>query len=410
MRSVLWINQFALLPGDGGGTRHFELGRELVCRGWRVTILASDLHLHTRAYTRRSGAADRETKHLEKDGVDLRWLWAAQYRRNDWRRIRNWLTFYRSTVREFRRFERRPDVVIGSSPQLFAAVAARSLARRFGVPFVFEVRDLWPESLLAGGGRRGIGYRVLERVAAALYRDADRVMVLARGAGDYLVERGVPARKIFYLPNGVDVTAVRPAPTRVAGLHDEKPGPFTLVYAGAHGPANGLDCVLDAAELLGADAGVRIVLVGDGPVKAALREDARKRGLTHVEFRDPVSKSALTRLLADADAGLMILRDAPLFSFGVSPNKLFDYLAAALPVVCNVPGEVAQMLENSGAGVQAADTGAGALASAIRALVTMPDGDRDRMSRLGRAWVVREHSRDVLGEQLDGFLSGLLPP
>lgn len=408
MKSLLWVNQFALLPADGGGTRHFELGRELVNKGWRVTILASDLHLHSREYRRRASSADRETKCLTQDGVEIRWLWAARYERNNWQRAWNWLTFYQSVTRDSRSSQQSPDVVIGSSPQLFAAVAARTLARKAGVPFVFEVRDLWPESLVAAGGKRGLAYQVLDRLARSLYRDADRIVVLALGTRDYLVRRGIPGSKIVYLPNGVDTTAIRPVIAAAGDQHTRGGGPFTLIYAGAHGPANGLDRVLDAAEILGPAANIRLVLVGDGPSKAMLRDDARRRGLTHVEFRDPVSKYVLAELLGEADAGLMVLRDAPLFSFGVSPNKLFDYLAAALPVVCNVPGEVAQLLEAADAGVQVADTSGRAMADAIRTLAAMPLGDRQRMGRAGRGWVEREHSREVLGEQLDVFLRELV--
>src|SRR5438477_10781615 len=177
MPSLVWVNQFALLPSDGGGTRHFELGRELVNKGWRVSILASDFHLHARKYTRRARRTDHRTIYEVQDGVELRWLWASPYRLNDWRRVMNWLTFYRSVIREPGSLRQSPDVVIGSSPQLFAASAAKRLARKVRVPFVFEVRDLWPESLVAAGGSRGLAYRFLDRIAAGLYRDADRILV-----------------------------------------------------------------------------------------------------------------------------------------------------------------------------------------------------------------------------------------
>jgi glycosyltransferase involved in cell wall biosynthesis len=318
------------------------------------------------------------------------------------------LTFYRSIIRDSRSFKQPPDVVIGSSPQLFAAVAARRLARDAGVPFVLEVRDLWPESLVAAGGRRGLAYEVLNRVAASLYRDADRILVLARGTRDYLVNRGIPDRKIGYIPNGVDITAIQPSTATKYNQHGRDGSPFTIIYAGAHGPANGLDRVLDAAEILGPDANIRFLLVGDGPSKEMLRYDSERRGLTCVEFHDPVSRHALSELFGEADAGLMVLREAPLFSFGVSPNKLFDYLAAALPVVCNVPGEVAQILQHARAGVQVADTSETALADAIRTLVAMPVDDRHRMGQAGRTWVERKHSREVLGGQLDVFLRELV--
>ena len=397
-----------MLPEDGGGTRHFELGRELVGKGWQVSIFASDLHLHSREYTRRTNPSDHETKHATRDGVEIRWLWASRYERNDWQRAWNWLTFYRSVTREARALQTPPDIVIGSSPQLFAAAAARKLARNAGAAFVFEVRDLWPESLLAVGGRRHLAYRLLDRVAKNLYRDADRILVLARGTRDYLTGRGIPASKIVYVPNGVDIDAIQPVMDRDEARDSAGAKPFTLIYAGAHGPANGLDRVLDAAEILGAAANTRFVLVGDGPAKAALRNEAERRELRQVEFWDPVSKFALADMLNEADAGLMVLRDAPLFSFGVSPNKLFDYLAAALPVVCSVPGEVAEMVAQAGAGVQAVDTSGRALAEAVRTLVAMDPADRKRMGGAGRQWVEKEHSRQVLGQRLDAFLSALV--
>lgn len=399
MPSVLWVNHFAVSPEQGGGTRHFELGRELARRGWDVTIAASDLNLHTRTYSRRGGPADAAAKDEVIDGVRFRWLWAAPYARNDWRRARNWLSF---SGRVWRWSGPRPDVVIGSSPHLFAALAAERLARRWGVPFVFEVRDLWPESLLAAGEGRGTAYRVLERIAAHLYRRADRIVVLAGGSAAYLRERGIPAGKLVHVPNGVDVSAF------AAAARPARPG-LTLVYTGAHGPLNGLDTVLDAAELLAARSDIRFLLVGDGPARAALLADAERRRLGNVEFRGSVPKTAMPELLAEADAGLMVLREAPLFAFGVSPNKLFDYFGAALPVVCNVPGEVAAMVRDAGAGEQAADSSAAALAAAVVRLAERTPEERRAMGLAARDWVTREHDRPVLADRMEAMLRSLLP-
>jgi glycosyltransferase involved in cell wall biosynthesis len=398
--SLLWINHFAVSPSDGGGTRHFELSRELTVRDWRVTIAATDFHLQTRTYTRRPGPAFRAPVPEQLDGVDFLWLWSAPYTRNDWRRGWNWISFGQSLSR-WHPEGAAADVVIGSSPQLFAALAGARMASRLGVPFVLEVRDLWPESLLAVGGRKGLAYHAFGAMARYLYRRADRIVVLARGSADHIARYGVDAKKLVYVPNGVDLNAFTRRPE---GSADS----FTLVYAGAHGPANGLDAVLDAAELLRNDPRVRFLFVGDGPAKSSLREDAARRNLTNIEFRDPVAKSNIPALFASADAGLMVLRDSPLFAYGVSPNKLFDYFGAALPVVCNVPGDVAGMVAEAGAGEQAADSSGAALADAIRRLVARSPEERARMGLAGRAWVAREHSRPVLAERLDGMLRELI--
>jgi glycosyltransferase involved in cell wall biosynthesis len=396
--TVLWINHFAVPPSQGGGTRHFELGRELTRLGWRVNIAASDFNLQSRQYTRRPGPAARESVLERIDGVEFLWLWASAYDKNDWRRVRNWVTFAGSILRQ--RTEFTPSVVIGSSPHLFAALAASRLATQFGVPFVLEVRDLWPESMIAAGGRKGPVYQVFDRIARHLYARADRIVVLARGSADRIAELGFPRDKIVYVPNGVDVSAFEcvQSQSRQAGA------PFTLVYAGAHGPANGLDVVLDAAELLRERTDLNFVLVGDGPVKEALCRSAEQRRLTNVEFRPPVAKREMPALLAACDAGLMVLRDSPLFAFGVSPNKLFDYLGAALPVVCNVPGDVAGMLAEARAGVQTRDAGARALADAAVAMAERTPAEREAMGRSGRTWVAREHGRPVLAARLDTML------
>lgn len=401
--SLLWINHFAVSPRDGGGTRHFELARELGCRGWRVTVAASDFHYHTRNYTRRPGVDHRDPVAEHLDGVDFLWLWSAPYTRNDWRRGWNWITFGQSLSR-WQANGSAPRVVIGSSPHLFAALAGARMASRLGVPFVLEVRDLWPESLLAAGGRKGAVYHAFGAIARYLYRRADRIIVLARGSADHIGKMGVPADKIVYVPNGADVGAFKELP-----LHPDARETFTLVYAGAHGPANGLETVLGAAELLlRENSRVRFLLVGDGPTKAELQASAAARSLSNVEFRDPVSKREVPALLASADAGLMVLRDAPLFSHGVSPNKLFDYFAASLPVVCNVPGDVAGMVREAAAGEQAADCSARALADAVLRLASRSLEDLATMGRSAREWVAREHGRPVLAERLDAALRQLV--
>jgi glycosyltransferase involved in cell wall biosynthesis len=396
---LLIVNHFALAPDMGGGTRHIELGRELTRRGWRVTIVASDFHVLERSYARREGANDKRVIDETVDGVRMRWLWSSPYDRNDERRIANWLSFARSVVRA-RWSDDPPDVVLGSSPQLFAALGAWRVARRLGVPFVFEVRDLWPESLGVGGRRRGPGYWGLWLVARFLYHAASRIIVLARGVQTYLERHGVPAARIVYVPNGADVTAFA---VRTTAGGDR----MRVVYAGAHGPANGLDVVLEAAALLRDDTRVSFLFVGDGPAKDALVRQARSSDLSNVEFLEPVSKARIPQLLATCDAGLMVLKDIPLFAFGVSPNKLFDYWGAGLPVICNVPGEVAGWVRDAHGGVQAADPSAEALAESVRALLAMGPERRAALGAAGREWVRREHDRPALAARLDAAVRPL---
>ncbi len=399
-RRLLWVNHFAAAPDMGGGTRHVELGRELVRRGWSVQIAASDFHLHHREYLRRRDSSDRSVIHERIDGVDMTWLWAHPYTRNDTSRIRNWISFGAS-LSSLAVESEPPDLVIGSTPHLFAALASWRLARRLGVPFVLEVRDLWPESLAVGGGLRGPGYWSLFALSRFLYRVADGIIVLASGVGEYLIQRGVPSRRVTLVPNGVDARAF-------AAAAPEERERLRLVYAGAHGPANGLEAVLLAAAILRDDQGVSFLLVGDGPSKSELTERAREQGLERVCFQEPVPKSAMPALLGECDAGLMVLRDLPLFSFGVSPNKLFDYWGASLPVVCNVGGDVAGMVAASGGGIQARDGSGPALAGAIQALLSLSPSERRAMGLRGRSWVTAERDRPIVAAKLEGAIAPLI--
>ena len=383
----------------GGGTRHIEIGRELVRRGWKVTLLASDFHIHQRTYQRRASADDRNVHRETVDGVDVNWLWASSYARNDLKRVGNWLTFARSVL-TFDASATKPRVIIGSTPHLFAALASWIVSVRQRVPFVLEVRDLWPESLAVAGKRPGPGYAAFWLLARFLYRVADRIIVLAEGVETYLAERGIPKEKLVFIPNGVDTTDFV---TRASAPRDS----LRLVYAGAHGPANGLDAVLDAADALRDEPRVSFVLLGDGPAKPALKADAERRNLRNLEFIDSIPKSQMPAFLGGCDAGLMVLKDVPVFAFGVSPNKLFDYWAASLPVVCNVPGEVATLLERAGGGVQARDSSGAALADAIRQMLALTPAQRAALGVSGRAWVSRERSRPALAERMERMLASL---
>jgi glycosyltransferase involved in cell wall biosynthesis len=185
-------------------------------------------------------------------------------------------------------------------------------------------------------------------------------------------------------------------------------GVTRLVYAGAHGPANGLDVVLDAAALLrDKDAGVEFLLIGDGPAKAGLVGRAKQLGLTNVTFREAVPKWRMPEVLASCDAGLMVLKDLPLFAFGVSPNKLFDYWGAGLPVICNVPGEVAGWVRDANGGLQTMDATPAALAQAVRTFMTLGPERRAALGMAGREWVRREHDRPVLAERFDAAVRPL---
>lgn len=402
---IWFINQYAVPPSEPGGTRHHALAKALTRRGHDVHVVASSFHYSRQRETRLvPGEAARVE---EAEGVPYVWLRTPAYRGNSLGRVRNMAAFGVAVLRRTRGLLRtRPDVVVGSSPHLFGALAAYRLARRMGVPFVLEVRDIWPESLvlLAGASPRHPLVLLFGWIERFLYRRADAIVTLLPTAADHIVRLGGERGRITWVPNGIDVGLFPPGdPPRSGG------GTFTVMYAGTHGQANALGSLLDAAEILLREGwGDRILFrfVGDGPEKARLAESAARRGLRNVSFDPPVAKERVNQVLREADVLIASLRDLDLYRHGFSLNKLFDYLAAERPVVLGAasPNPVTE----AGAGLSVPPEDARAMADAVRALYAAPEAERRAMSVRGRRFVEENHDFAGLAARLESALLAAL--
>ena len=386
-RRVLVLNQFALPRTAAGGTRHVELFERLTT--WDAQIVAGNRGL--------SGDT------VDDDGL-ISTVPVTGYSGNGIARVVNWASYSAGALLKGLRFG-PVDVVYGSSPHLGAALAGLIIAKARRARFVIEVRDLWPRILVDSGmlPETSLVYRGLKVLERFLYRQADAIVVLARGSAGVIAAEGIDETKIHFLPNGAEPADFEVDEPRKELRQELGFDGIVVVYAGAHGPANGLDLALDAAEKL-ADTKARFVFIGDGVAKADLIADAEARGLANVEFRDPIPKAEIPRVLAAADIGLHCLADVPLFRHGVSPNKLYDYMAAGLAVVTNTPGEVAQMVEEAGAGTAVGPT---EIADGVRELAELHHSTRAKLGRDGRAWMERNRSRRALASQLETLLDEL---
>lgn len=294
-------------------------------------------------------------------------------------------------------FLRKRDVVIASSPQLLVGMSGFWYSKLKRVPFVFEVRDLWPESLSAteASSPHSSLYRILGRVASMLYASANHVVTVTEPMCDYLAEEhGIPAHRLTTIGAGVDpgsFTIAQGTRERVRtelGFNDQ----FAVGYVGTHGAAHDLDVVLNAAALLANRApDVRFVLVGSGAAKPNLVATARARGLPNVIFLNPWAHEQIPELLAAMDTCLVSLKDAPLFRT-VLPTKLTEYMAAGRATISNVEGETRRVLEESDAGISVHPGDAQALAEAIMVLKENPDR-RERMGRAASDYATRNFDR-----------------
>ena len=403
----IWIiNQFANTPDVPGHTRQYEYGQHLAKLGYEVTVFASDYNLTERRYRRLRFPMVWSSECLEL--LRWRWLFASPYQHNNWRRHLNLLTFNVSLLVQMLILP-RPDLVIGSSPQLPATWLAMRAAKLRGARFIFEVRDLWPQVLIDLGGcaPNSKMVRFLRKLESSLYCNSDCVIVLAKGSIEYVRQRGT--RSICHLPNGPDLNSI------TADLCQEQAkdkfsvdrSRFCLMYTGAHGEANALDGLINAARLLEREYPNRfqILLVGDGPEKQKLQSLAHD--VACVEFRAPVPKRDIPDLLAAADGLILTLRDIPLFKYSVSPNKLYDYYAAMRPVIVSVGGAVNDEVETLSLGFTAEPESPRQLADAIIKLSLLPSNEREAMGARALQLVQRVYSRQAVLHTLTKIVGDL---
>jgi colanic acid biosynthesis glycosyl transferase WcaI len=305
----------------------------------------------------------------------------------------------------------QPEVVIATSPQLLVGLAGWWLARCNGVPFVFEVRDLWPESLTAVGigDEDSFLHRMLSKIAGFLYRSCDRLVVVSPAFKDYLIERWqVPAEKIFVVENGVETSLFsRLVPNsiirRSLGAEDK----FIASYIGTIGNAHGLETLLEAAALLHERAPqVLFLLVGEGAEKARVVSLARSRGLRNVHFVDQQPREKIPAYITASDACLVLLKKSELFKT-VLPTKMLEFMSCARPVILGVDGHARKIVEQANAGIFVTPEDPVALADAVMRLAS-DSALRDSLGRNGRQHVLQHFSRQNTAKLYLDVLQDLL--
>jgi glycosyltransferase involved in cell wall biosynthesis len=377
--NVLVVSQFFAPEMGAPAARFHDFGKLLIDRGHDITILtgfpSSPSGIVPDAY--RGRLAMTETI----DGITVLrgWLFASP-KLSKLTKAAGFASFAASASLQAVLRRVRPDVVVATSPPPTVGVPGMLLARRLGVPLVFDVRDIWPEAIAASGRlRSGALIRVLERLERALYAASSAVTVVTEGKRERLIEKGVPPEKVHVIPNGVDLRRFEaqeglPEPAwRALGLD---PARFTLLYAGIMNPPQGLDVLLDATARLRADAPAvaerfQLALVGAGSERARLAERVRSEGLGDaVRLVAEQPRDAIPPLLRSADAIAVTLR--PRKDAHTVPSKLYEAMASGRPVLVSADGAPNEILREAKAGLATPASDAAALAGSIRALLEDP--------------------------------------
>ena len=396
-RTVWIINHYAQSPAGSGSTRHYDLARHLRDLGWETWIFAASIELNTQK--------QRLEKHEHSrsetvGGVNFRWLKTPGHHGNGIARIINMLAFsWKVLGKKATADLERPALVIGSTVHPLAAASGALLARRHRVPFIFEVRDIWPETLIAlGRTRRRSPFAVLLGMLERwLCRQACRVVSVLPGYGNYVRDRNIPAPEVVHIPNGVNLDNIGEP------LAYKKQDTFRITYLGAHGTANDLQTLVRAMEIIELTHGLASIecqLIGAGPMKQALADYCAERGMKQVIFHPPVNKNAIATTASATQAFVLCGRKLPsLYKYGISMNKIPDYMTMGRPVIIAIESVNNPVVE-ADAGISVRPEDPEELAGSIMKMAQMSEAELRAMGLRGRQYVEQTHDMKLLAKRL----------
>lgn len=343
---ILLIHQAFTSLDEAGGTRHYEIASHLAAKGHSISIITSPISYLTGK--KKDNASVKNRRNKEEIKIFHTYAYPALHKSFISRTI-NFISFMASSFIKGLQLK-KVDLVWGTSPPIFQAVSAWLLARLKRVPFLLEIRDLWPSfAIEVGVLKNPILISLSFWLEKFLYHHADIVVVNSPGFIEHVKNKG--AKNVVLIPNGSDINLFNSADKGAAfRTKNNLTGKFLVTYAGAHGISNDLGVVLESASMLLDYPLIHFLLIGDGKEKPALLQLAKKLALTNVTFIKPVAKNQMAEVLAASDTCLAILKPLELYKT-TYPNKVFDYMAAGKPVLLAIDGVVRQVVEDAGCGL-----------------------------------------------------------
>lgn len=404
MKTVWIVNQYASTPEFGMGGRSFYFAKELAKLGYRVFLIASSSsHL-----LRGQPSADVKFDFQEQDGFTFVWVKMPHYdTAHSKQRVLNWFLFSWRIQKLYRLIGKKPDVILCSSPSPIAFLGAQRLAKKYQARLVFEVRDIWPLTLTEVGGysARHPFIRFMQWVEDKAYRESDHVISNLKYAINHMVTRGLDKSRFTWISNGFSIEeAKNPQPLDCNVLSTLPAAKFMVGYTGTLGLANDLFTLLDAAYKLKEHSDIAFVLVGGGRHKDDLMRYAKNLNLSNVFFIDAVQKSQIQSMLEKFDVLTVGAKNQQMYRFGVSPNKLFDYLVAAKPIIYAIESGDYHPIIDSGCGFEVEAENSDELAAAVLALYNSTDADRSLMGRNGYNSALSEYEYSGLCVKLADVL------
>jgi len=380
--------------------RPYYFAREWVRAGHHVTIIGSSFS-HLRST---QPICDNPVSFEEIDGIRYIWFRAPRYSGNSYKRIVNMLIFSMQLLgRDI--LTRNPDVVIDSSTYPLTIWGSRKIAKRFNAKLIFEVHDLWPLTPMELGGysRWHPFIFILQHAENYAYKNADKVVSLLPCAKEHMISHGMHPEKFAYIPNGIDLhewqeTESLPSEHHAIIKQLKAQEKFIVGYAGSIGLANALDYLFEAAALLKNEKSLHFILVGQGPHLEQLKTAATAKSIDNITFLSPIQKKQIPTLFSLMDALYIGWKKKSIYRFGISPNKLLDYMMAAKPIIHAVEAANDPVAE-AGCGLSIAPEDPKAIVRAVKQIMAMSPGDRAAMGERGRKYVIAHHDYRVLAKR-----------
>ena len=393
-KSIVIINQYIGSPHHGMEYRHYYLAKHLVSLGYKVTLVSGSYSHLFSSPPQVKGSFTRENI----DGVEYIWVKVPKYRSSkSIGRIWNMIVF----AWKLRYLHLDPAHILVSSPSLFPVRTGKRMAQKFGTKFLFEVRDIWPLTLVELSGLKASHplIRIMKYYEKFAYCNADKVISLLPQAKEHFVTHGMSESKFVYLPNGIEVRSEDQAKLPSHIQRQIPKDKFIIAYTGTIGIANNVQYLIETAEVLEAYTDIHFMILGQGGEKQKLQEKVRRSGLQNVTFLEPVKRDLVGSFLSRIDVAFISLLPEDLFRFGVSPNKVFEYMYAKKPIIWAIEAGNDPVKE-AACGVNVPLNDKDALKEAILELKALPVEKREELGQNGYNFVKTRHSYGMLAKKL----------
>ena len=404
VQTIWLINQYSSTPETAMGGRHYYLAQELAKKGYKVYLIAGRY-----SHLLRQPKQFSEAYLLEKIDKNFTFVWVnlPEYKEaHSKQRVLNWFKFSWALTKLTSVITDRPNAILYSSPSPIGYLGAKHLANKFKAKFIFEVRDIWPLTLIELGGHspKHPFVRFMQWIEDRAYQKSDYVFSNLFNAVEHMTSRGLNPKKFNWIPNGISINEVMNKEELSLEVLGQLPkNKFIVGYTGTIGVANAIDDLIDAAKLLLAYKDIHFVLVGSGKEKEHLVQKALDLGLDNITFIDAIPKKQIQSMLSTFDICYIGWQKNSLYRFGIAPNKLPEYLYAGKPIIHAFSGK-GDIVQQANAGITIEAEDPQAIADAVMRLYGLSDSERSVLGNNGHQYVLQHLEYKMIAEKLESII------